>query len=103
MECIGMTSVFLFMRLTEILKDNSLASAEISLGLGSDFLPLEHILIDSLRKLFKCFLQRNLHQLESKFAFSIHFKHMQSFSLLLMDNVNFHDDIQGLFRLDYIS
>lgn len=47
-----MTSVFLFMRLTEILKDNSLASAEISLGLGSDFLPLEHILIDQSQKAF---------------------------------------------------
>lgn len=52
MECIGLTSVFLLMRLTEMLKNNSLASAKISLGLGSGFLPLEYFLIGQSEKAF---------------------------------------------------
>lgn len=52
MECIGLTSIFLFMRLTEMMKNNSLASAEISVGLGSGFPPLEYFLIDQSEQAF---------------------------------------------------
>lgn len=50
MECIGLSSVFPFVRLAEMVKNNSLASAEICVGFGFVFPPSEYFSIGQSEK-----------------------------------------------------